>query len=456
MINYRLLRNNKETGPYSEEELISNGFKPYDLLWAEGRSAGWQYPSEISAFKKYAPIVEEQPYDRFYKKQPAQKLAAVSEINTTLSYHSQQVKASDSYQPQPQQPAPRPVYQFNVQDLPARHIHVTLPSGNTINLTTLVTKKETSENSRHSTLDNNTVIEKKQAGAEVPLPAPPAKETTPVATSVRVAANDFLTRTITQASVSQPVYQTTNAGFSWSMILGAVIGIATMVGLGIMIGLSISRENSNATFNKALLEKSNQYTVARSMVKPEPNAVIDASSKPENEPIVQHGSPAPKNREPIQHAAVKPPLAPTGAVKEIKIITGTEKAEAAKTTPVQQTQAPVAYIKPSVQNTVAAIEKNLQLSANDFKTGAFGGISGLKYTLHNGSVVALLSVEVEVDYIQANNKIYKTERLLFKDISAGSQSTIDAPASSRGIKVLSHIKKINLRDTALSNITAKS
>ena len=71
MIKYRLLRDNKESGPYSEEEMIAKGFKPYDLLWAEGKSAGWQYPSEIASFKKYAPIVEEQPYDRFYKKQPA-------------------------------------------------------------------------------------------------------------------------------------------------------------------------------------------------------------------------------------------------------------------------------------------------------------------------------------------------------------------------------------------------
>src|ERR1700712_4954385 len=86
MIYYRLLRNNKETGPYSEEEMIAKGFKPYDLLWAEGKSAGWQYPSEINAFKKFAPIVEEQPFDRFYKKPVPQKATLTEERTFPATY----------------------------------------------------------------------------------------------------------------------------------------------------------------------------------------------------------------------------------------------------------------------------------------------------------------------------------------------------------------------------------
>src|SRR3954454_10480920 len=68
MKQYRLLRNNKESGPYSAEELINSGFKPYDLIWADGKSAAWRYPGEMEEFKLHAPAVEEQPFDRFYKK----------------------------------------------------------------------------------------------------------------------------------------------------------------------------------------------------------------------------------------------------------------------------------------------------------------------------------------------------------------------------------------------------
>src|SRR6266550_4063603 len=69
MPSYLLLRNNKQSGPLSQEQLLQLGLKPYDLVWIEGKSAAWRYPSEVPELKDYAPVVEEQPYDRFYKKQ---------------------------------------------------------------------------------------------------------------------------------------------------------------------------------------------------------------------------------------------------------------------------------------------------------------------------------------------------------------------------------------------------
>ena len=50
---YLLLRNNKQTGPHSLEDLLQLNLKPFDLVWVEGRSAGWSYPSEIDALKPY-------------------------------------------------------------------------------------------------------------------------------------------------------------------------------------------------------------------------------------------------------------------------------------------------------------------------------------------------------------------------------------------------------------------
>ncbi len=73
MKQYRLLRSNKESGPYTAAELIEMGLKPYDLVWLDGRSAAWRYPCEMEEFKAHAPVVEEQPFDRFFKKTPAQK-----------------------------------------------------------------------------------------------------------------------------------------------------------------------------------------------------------------------------------------------------------------------------------------------------------------------------------------------------------------------------------------------
>lgn len=66
MKSYRLLRNNKEIGPFSLEELIATQLKPYDLVWIDGKSAAWRYPSEILELQPYASVVEEQPFDRFF------------------------------------------------------------------------------------------------------------------------------------------------------------------------------------------------------------------------------------------------------------------------------------------------------------------------------------------------------------------------------------------------------
>src|SRR5688572_25753828 len=48
---YLLLRNNKQTGPFTREELLQLGLKKHDLLWVEGKSAGWRNPEEIAELK---------------------------------------------------------------------------------------------------------------------------------------------------------------------------------------------------------------------------------------------------------------------------------------------------------------------------------------------------------------------------------------------------------------------
>ena len=134
MPSYRLLRSNKESGPYSLNDLVKLGLKPYDLVWVDGRSAAWRYASEISELKEFAPAVEEQPYDRFFKRpsegelrvkqendlsnseippsqkaidenfakaEPVQKTPVLAELPVTNKTTPTVQSASQSYQPQP-------------------------------------------------------------------------------------------------------------------------------------------------------------------------------------------------------------------------------------------------------------------------------------------------------------------------------------------------------------------
>ena len=87
MDTYLLLRSNKQSGPYTLQQLVNTGLKPYDLVWVEGKSAAWRYPSEVDNLKEYAPSTEEQPFDRFYKKTEEKKSKAGRKSGTSrLAY----------------------------------------------------------------------------------------------------------------------------------------------------------------------------------------------------------------------------------------------------------------------------------------------------------------------------------------------------------------------------------
>lgn len=62
MLQYRLLRDNRETGPYSLDDLIALPLKAYDLIWVDGKSAAWKYPSEYEELKAYAPPATDDLY----------------------------------------------------------------------------------------------------------------------------------------------------------------------------------------------------------------------------------------------------------------------------------------------------------------------------------------------------------------------------------------------------------
>ncbi|HET9430085.1 MAG TPA: hypothetical protein VFO70_02855, partial [Chitinophagaceae bacterium] len=123
MTSYLLLRNNKESGPYSLNELISQGLKAYDLVWVNGKSAAWRYPGEINELKEFSPPVEEQPYDRFFKKPSEQKPAEVKPVEVKR----EEPVLSPSHQVIAEDPAPIIHQQDSPAFVPKKSVFVTLP-----------------------------------------------------------------------------------------------------------------------------------------------------------------------------------------------------------------------------------------------------------------------------------------------------------------------------------------
>ena len=73
MSSYLLLRNNKESGPFTIEEIQAMSLKSYDLLWVVGKSAAWRYPGEIAELKSFAPPVPDQLSDLYSRKQETKR-----------------------------------------------------------------------------------------------------------------------------------------------------------------------------------------------------------------------------------------------------------------------------------------------------------------------------------------------------------------------------------------------
>jgi len=479
MSSYRLLRSNKETGPYTQEEMIAMGFKPYDLIWVEGKSAGWRYPSEIPELRSYAPVVEEQPYDRFYKKPvvpargtplPQNIIAPVLQAETVAAPAAIAVpEAVAAFAPVavPAVPAvetSRPAFSPATTSI-GTHIHVTLPSGNTLNVTTL--------SGRAMPAPEKSVqpaTEEKPASFAATLNAQPrfapVDETLAsrksAAAAVMAAAP---AQAVKDSSTYYPATSSAAAGVSWTTVMGMVIGIATLVGLGIMIGLSMNRPKPELA--------SARENVPQSSAPATQPVSTPVEHTPVDKPISNTNTPLVAEQPSVNNPAVKPPtqqqpaMADKNAGSRARTLPATKKdIKQPENKPVDKQPAVVPAGKekepvvapPRASEAIPAanLEKQVNIRTNGYKVGAFGGISEVQCTLVNESRYALESVDVELQYIQANDKVFKTEKLSFRDVAAGAQVTLNAPKSPRGIKIISRIVKINTREPGLASITIKS
>lgn len=109
MQQYKLLRNNKEIGPLSYQELIDLPLKAYDLVWVDGKTMSWKYPSELDELKAFAPPVLDDLYKQFHI--PAAIAAGTSqrEVLSTRGEKKLQPKYVSVILPMVVQPKPAPV-----------------------------------------------------------------------------------------------------------------------------------------------------------------------------------------------------------------------------------------------------------------------------------------------------------------------------------------------------------
>ena len=81
----------------------------------------------------------------------------------------------------------------------------------------------------------------------------------------------------------------------------------------------------------------------------------------------------------------------------------------------------------------------LQITANEYSVGIFGGVSNLALTINNTSPKNIDKAIVEVNYLKPNGKVVQTQTVEVSGLGAGASRTVAVPNSSRGVKIRYHV-----------------
>lgn len=537
MNKYLLLRDNKQSGPYTVEELVKKGIKPYDLVWLEGRSAAWRYPSEMDDLKQFAPAVEEQPYDRFYKRSSSAQDHAIHAAQQQLSKQEELLPVVENFSTAINAQSTTVVQNVVestvaaatddsskevVNNIPLSQpiiktgtgkVYVTLPAGFRQQPKTVAAnatqQSGTAADEKNVSIKQATTIaatpsnpdksEKEiQEDAGVSREAAEALEAraAALAQSIQAAAAEAAAKKQTvKQSVDHAAYlpkEQTSPNFSslistkqatetipvipmrnqntrrHRMLMRGVVAACFLLG-GIVIGIALTYSKGHQSNQEALdqLVQRLQEREAQKQngIQPElPNT--DASGTPANAINYAEETPAPTEDD-HPHSRV-----PADAVDNPRQqLAVKEKAEV----PVTNNNAPITYqekdlsamkvssavvthkeearpvSEADISKAREKIYQNVQVAASPFHTGVLGGISNLYFTVSNSSSFPLDMIELEIKYLGPEKRVVKVQRLLFNDVAAGGQKTLEAPRTSRGVSIDYGVTKINSRALGIAH-----
>lgn len=411
MASYLLLRNNKESGPFTMDELLSSGLKPYDLVWVQGKSAAWRYPSEIQELKPFAPVIEEQPYDRFYKKSKEEQLP----------------ESPDTSEPQ----SPAPICNKNKAAYThKKSVFVTLPDR----------KKEV------ITMKPEPVVQSSASATATVLAAaeihaePEIKYSKPLDEIKEMYVKTLQTRK--DKNAKQEIARTIlkkAAIFAGILALGVLAGfiikskpakdITTSVDKTIP-SLPVVKSNGQEEIPESLLvieemspstgipSSENLHNQAGNAEKIEKGQSLDGEQtnlriRKETMLIVPKRSDEFENRQFKRDEEFNS----SGAEREKKIRTSENSSTV------------------NVKTEKNSLSDLVSVASNDYKRVAFGGIRNLFITVTNNSKFEIENVIVQLLYLKPSEETLRTENIKFKSIAPNGSSTIKVPDTNRGIKV---------------------
>lgn len=426
MDTYLLLRSNKQSGPYNLQQLVNVGLKPYDLVWVEGKSAAWRYPSEVDLLKEYAPKVEEQPYDRFYKKPEEKKEEKPAIEAPPVKQKEETITASAE---------PKAV------NIATKKVFVAMPENHVPKKVQPVIPKPVIAEEKPK------VVEEKKVE---PQPTPVKEEfKQPVLSRQEPAYKEPTFSSKDDATLNEKyseslddikrryteTYLNRKKGSRWT---STHTSIAQVFGGAIFFCLLVVFAYKNfagdeKTAPRTTIIQPDKRAINTTVPNKQPSAptvLAETNKQPQaKKPQVEKKSPdiTAETSDVSKETPVNEELN-----KESEIIAVDYKPEKKAVMPaveVEKTEVPKPKTKP------VNIRKFVNVQANNYKQRAFGGVMNLELTVNNDSKFELDKVTVELQYLKPSEQPLKTETIVFSSIGANDSKTLKIPDYLRGVKI---------------------
>jgi hypothetical protein len=478
---YILMRSNKQTGPFSKEELIQLGLKAYDLIWIEGKSALWRYPSEIPELLEYAPVVEEQPYDRFYKKKTDEQtdkreqeasIDSINKVAATVSTNNVYEKPLETVYEQylPKKTDEQKVKKEQEPAIPVNKLAETVPANIVYEkpreivyeqyvpkktVSVIMPKQAAPEKKQEPVVRQEPVV-KKAEPVFTPVASSFVEEKTPeVETKYSQTLDEIKERYVKQ--LQQRKQNTAQKKFIMQMLKNAAVFIA-IIGSGVLIGFVIkpkhSAKNSTVTTPVQNVSPVNNEVIAKEELTAGTTSQTDNVNVPEtNKTANNRGNEIAEDQSATTMSSITESKSNLVEKKNTKpetedlVINEQPLSSAINTANSERNKSTRSN---SVENetkektavTGKDIASSVSVNANNYKLRDFGGFRNLELTVTNDSKVVLDNVLVELQYLNINDQALKVEHIRFQSIEPDGKMTVKVPDNKRGAKLSYRIIKI--------------
>lgn len=414
---YLLLRNNKQHGPYTLEELVQQNLLPSDLIWVEGRSAGWHNPQELAALRTHV---------RGFTPPPTPE--------STEATQARDRSLMDGMQPLAPAQIPLPS---------ARHIYISLPAGQA----TLADPEPVAETdgAENEALSPEEKLERKaralyqriQAFADNKTKADEDGElNTKYVRSLDDMKQEYANWLYQQKKKKK------NLTNRKRLVITALTLVIATTGFGIVSWMTnhprLGQELKKQPVE--LLSISATPTVYKDLKEAAQDEVVNETAGPriqlipgpENEevlPQATQAATAPANgNKPIAGAAPRKPAARQSVQKDTNLQNFGVAAPAVQPQSFEPAPA-VPVAKPA--SPAQPLAQLIRLDARYNHDKRMKNLNGLDVVLHNNSNEMLKQVEVDVLYYRKEDKVVTRERLYFMNVPPQGTSTIAAPVNRK-------------------------